>query len=91
MKVNIKIDVQRLKNLVRHALHGDINFTTEVHCTNDNYLILSTKDGVIFITAIYDNNVLTHMADVSYATFLDLIGELEYSDDDFKIIISRYI
>ena len=90
-KINIKIDVNRLKNLVQHGLKNLINFTTEVYYNDNDYLILSVKDGVIFITAIYQNDILTHMSDVSYATFLDLIGELDYSENDFKEIISHYI
>ena len=90
-RINVKIDTSRLKNLVQHGLKNLINFTTEVYYNDTDYLIISVKDGIIYITAIYQNNILTHMSDVSYSLFLDIIGELDYSTNDFKEIISNYI
>lgn len=91
MKITININLDSLKALVKYGINSTIDFLGEVYYNPTDYLIISVKDGIIYITAIYRNNILTHMSDVSYATFLDLIGELDYSNDNFKNIISHYI
>jgi len=90
MKITISITLETLKALVQYGLQSNTGITTEVYYNLTDYVIISVKEQKIYITAIYRDKVLTHMSDVSYALFLDLIGELDYSNNDFKEIISNY-
>lgn len=90
MKITININLEKLKTLVLYGLQSNTNFLGEAYYTPTDYLIISVEEQKIYITAVYKDQVLTHMT-VSYATFLDLIGELDYSTDDFKKIISHYL
>lgn len=91
MKITINLSLDSLKALVRYGLQTNIDFLGEVYYNPIDYVIISVEEQKLYITAVYKDQVLTHMADVSYATFLDLIGELDYSNDNFKNIISHYI
>jgi hypothetical protein len=91
MEAALNININDLKRLVQYGLQSNISFLGEAYYTDTDYVIISVKEQKLYITAIYQNNILTHMSDVSYATFLDLIGELDYSTDNFKNIIKNYI
>ena len=91
MKITININLENLKKLVQYGLQTNTDFLGEFYYNETDYVIISVEDSKIFITAVYRDQVLTHMSDVSYATFLDLIGELSYSNDNFKTIISYYL
>ena len=91
MKITINITLNNLKSLVQYGLQTNIEFLGEVYYNLTDYVIISVEEQKIYITAVYRDKVLTHMSDVSYATFLDLIGELDYSNNDFKEIILNYI
>jgi hypothetical protein len=91
MKITINLNLNGLKSLVRYGLLSNTDFLGEVYYNPTDYVIISVEEQKLYITAVYKDQVLTHMADVSYATFLDLIGELDYSTNDFKEIISHYL
>lgn len=91
MEVKLNISIEGLKGLVLHNLNTGGKCFAEVYYTDTEYLMLSVRDNKIFITVVYQNDILTHMSDVMYATFLDIVGELNYSNDNFKNIISHYI
>ena len=91
MKITININLDSLKALVLYGLQSNTNFLGEAYYNPTDYVIISVEEQKIYITAVYRDQVLTHMSDVSYATFLDLIGELDYSTDNFKNIIKNYI
>ena len=91
MKITINISLDSLKALVQYGLQTNTDFLGEAYYNPTDYVIISVENSKIFITAVYRDQVLTHMSDVSYATFLDLIGELDYSTNNFKEIISHYI
>ena len=90
MKITININLEKLKTLVQYGLQSNTNFLGEAYYNPTDYLIISVDKRKIYITAVYRDKVLTHMSDVSYATFLDIIGELDYSTDNFKKIILKY-
>lgn len=91
MKITINLNLDSLKALVRYGLQSNTDFLGEAYYNPTDYVIISVEEQKIYITAVYRDQVLTHMSDVSYATFLDLIGELDYSTDNFKEIIKNYI
>ena len=91
MKITINIGLHDLKTLVLYGLNSDSNLLVEVYYNPTDYVIISVDKQKIYITAVYKDEILTHISDVSYALFLDLIGELDYSNNDFKEIISHYL
>lgn len=91
MKITINLNLEKLKALVKYGLQSNTDFLGEVYYNPTDYIIISVEEQKLYITAVYRDKVLTHMSDVSYATFLDIIGELDYSTDNFKTIISHYL
>ena len=91
MKIKINVNLEGLKGLILLHLNTGGKFMAEAYYNPTDYVIISVEEEKIYVTAVYRDKVLTHMSDVSYATFLDIIGELEYSTNDFKEIISHYL